>query len=131
KEKFIRQTIHQPILDVEKWQSELADFGLPFQKDEAILPIIGLLDDYSSAKHRFMSDDVLRFAVDNVIEEAIRSEGRSAIHLNYSQQESVLLYKFPAGLKVNGYDEAKLLVGSIQQAMKQSLKLSMSFMLGD
>ncbi|WP_028609400.1 response regulator transcription factor [Paenibacillus harenae] len=131
KEKFIRETLHQPMLDAGKWQSELASFGLPLLQDEVVIPVIGILDDYRSAKQRFISDDVLRFAVNNVIDEAVRNEGMSSVHFSYSPQESVLLQKFPAGLKVNGYDGAKEMMSRIQRAIKQSLKLSVSFMIGD
>lgn len=131
KEKFIRSTIHQPLLDSDKWRKELQAFGLPFQTGEIIIPVIGIVDDFRSAKHRYLSDDVLRFAVDNVVEEAIRGEGMLSVHFNYNPQESVLLQTFPAGLKVNGYDEVKLMMGSIQRAVKQSLKLSISFLIGD
>lgn len=131
KEKFIRSTIHQPLLDSDKWRKELLSFGLPFQSGEIIIPVIGIVDDYRLAKHRYLSDDVLRFAVDNVVEETIRADGMSSVHFNYNPQESVLLQTFPAGLKVNGYDEVRGMMSSIQRAVKQSLKLSMSFMIGD
>ncbi|MGM0882100.1 MAG: response regulator transcription factor [Bacillota bacterium] len=131
KEKFIRSTIHQPLLDSDKWREELLSFGLPFQPGEIIIPVIGIVDDYRLAKHRYLSDDVLRFAVDNVVEEAIRADGMLSVHFNYNPQESVLLQTFPAGLKVNGYDEVRGMMSSIQRAVKQSLKLSMSFMIGD
>lgn len=131
KEKFIRSTIHQPMLDSDKWKAELHSFGLPFHAGKIVIPVIGILDEFRLAKHRFLSDDVLRFAIDNVIEEAVRSEGMPSVHFNYSSQESVLLQTFPAGLKVNGYDELKGMLISIQRTIKQSLKLSMSFMTGD
>ncbi|CAM4024006.1 response regulator [Paenibacillus alkaliterrae] len=131
KEKFIRSIIHQPLLDSDKWRKELLSFGLPFQSGEIIIPVIGIVDDYRLAKHRYLSDDVLRFAVDNVVEEAIRADGMLSVHFNYNPQESVLLQTFPAGLKVNGYDEVRGMMSSIQRAVKQSLKLSMSFMIGD
>ncbi|RCW44278.1 helix-turn-helix domain-containing protein [Paenibacillus prosopidis] len=131
KEKFIRSTIHQPLLDSDKWRKELLSFGLPFHSGEIIIPVVGIVDDYRLAKHRYLSDDVLRFAVDNVVEEAIRADGMLSVHFNYNPQESVLLQTFPAGLKVNGYDEVRGMMSRIQRAVKQSLKLSMSFMIGD
>ncbi|CAM4345385.1 helix-turn-helix domain-containing protein [Paenibacillus endophyticus] len=131
KEKFIRSTLQQPMLDAAVWRKELEDFGLPFQAGEIIIPVMGMVDDFRSAKLRYHSDDVLRFAMDNVAEEAIRSEGLLSVHFNYSPQQSVWLQTFPCGLKVNGFDEAKRMMGSMQRAIKQSLKLSMSFLIGD
>lgn len=131
KEKFIRAAISQPMLDAGKWRSELGSFGLSFQKGEIIIPVIGLLDDFLYAKRRFMTEDVLRFALDNVIEETIRAEGYASAHFTFSPQESILLQVFPAGLQVNGYEESRRMMGRIGQAIKQTLKLSMSFLIGD
>ncbi|MFX3636197.1 MAG: helix-turn-helix domain-containing protein [Candidatus Pristimantibacillus sp.] len=131
KEKFIRKTIHQPLLDSDKWKAELQSFGLPFETWEVAIPVLGIVDDYSVAKHRFLSDDVLSFAIDNVMEEVITSEGMRSVHFVYSPQESIFVQTFPVGLKINGYDEVKRMMGDVQRRLRESLKLSMSFLIGD
>lgn len=130
KEKFIRSTLQQPLLDMEKWKAELAGFGLPLQEGETIIPVIGLVDEFRAAKHRFQSDEVLRFALDNVMEETVRQYGLKAVHFHYSAQETVLLAAFQGGLKVNGYEETRLLLRKLQAAVG-TMKLNMSFLLGE
>ncbi|MEK3882371.1 helix-turn-helix domain-containing protein [Paenibacillus sp. PL2-23] len=130
KEKFIRTTLQQPLLDIEKWKAELEGFGLPLRGGETIIPVIGMIDELRAAKLRFQSDEVLRFAVDNVVEEAIQGSGLSAVHFQYSAQETVILAAFQGGLKVNGYDETRALLRSLQTAV-HSLKLRMSFLIGE
>ncbi|MCR2803420.1 response regulator transcription factor [Paenibacillus soyae] len=130
KEKFIRTTLQQPLLDKEKWRTELEGFGLSLRGGETIIPVIGLIDDFRAAKLRFQSDEVLRFAVDNVMEETLQQSGMSAVHFQYSAQETVILAAFQGGLKVNGFDETRILLRSLQEAVR-SLKLTMSFLIGD
>lgn len=130
KEKFIRATLQQPMLDFGKWQAELAGFGLPLAPGETIIPVMGLVDEFKAAKQRFQSEEVLRFALDNVLEEAISQFGLKAVHFQYSTQETVLLAAFQGGLKVNGYEKTRELLRSIQEAVR-SLKLSMSFLIGE
>ncbi|WP_168119793.1 helix-turn-helix domain-containing protein [Paenibacillus sp. HB172176] len=131
KEIFIRNTLQQPVIDGEKWKSELESFGLPLSHRETIIPTIGLVDCFRSAKQRFQSEDMLRFALDNVMEEAVRLNGAGTIHLHYDARESILLSSFQGGLKVNGYDEVRGLLGQIQTAVQGALKLSISFLIGD
>lgn len=130
KEKFIRSTLQQPLLDMEKWKAELESFGLPLHDGETIIPVIGLVDEFRAAKHRFQSDEVLRFALDNVMEESIRQYGLTAVHFHYSAQETVLLAAFQGGLKVNGYEETRQLLKRLQEAVGM-MKLKMSFLVGE
>lgn len=130
KEKFIRTTLQQPLLDMEKWKQELKDFGLPLRSEETIIPVVGLVDEFRAAKQRFQSEEVLRFALDNVMEETIQRIGISAVHFHYSAKEVVLLASFQGGLKVNEYDEIKVLLRQLQQAVG-TLKLSMTFFIGE
>ncbi|HIW34615.1 MAG TPA: helix-turn-helix domain-containing protein [Candidatus Paenibacillus intestinavium] len=130
KEKFIRTTLQQPLLDMEKWKQELGGFGLLLRANETIIPVVGLVDEFRAAKHRFQSEEVLRFALDNVMEETILSVGLSAVHFHYSAKEVVLLVSFQGGIKVNGYDETKVLLLHLQEAIR-TLKLSMTFFIGE
>lgn len=133
KEQFIRATLHQPMLDPVKWQQELGAFGLPFGAGELVIPVLGIIDDYPRALQRFRSEEVLRFVVDNVTREvmASREHGRPAAHFVYSPQESFIMQVCPQGLKINGFDEVKLLLAEVQRTLRSSLKLTMSFLIGD
>ncbi|MBE1442048.1 response regulator transcription factor [Paenibacillus sp. OAS669] len=130
KEKFIRRTLQQPILDPQDWLEEARSLELSL-KGMACLPIIGYIDAYRTAKQRFMSDDILRFAIDNVIDEVSGRETQPAVHFAYGTRESFFLFPFQSTLKVNPFDEAAIRMKGIQDALRKFLKISMSFIIGD
>lgn len=130
KEKFIRKTMQEPILDRQDWLSEAQTFDLELT-GKACLPIMGFIDGYRLAKHRFMSDDILRFAIYNVINEMIGQDELPVVHFAYGTKESFYLYPFHDTLKINAYDEAAAQIKEIQTALRKYLKISMSFLIGD
>ncbi|OUM87265.1 MAG: hypothetical protein BAA01_12185 [Bacillus thermozeamaize] len=128
KENFIRSTIHQPILHPDQWKQELESFGLQTNK-ALFLPVVMYVDQFRQARERFWTEDVLRFALNNVIEEMIAS--RSVVHFPYSAKRSVLLFAFQDTLKFNPYEETETILQHLQQSVRQSLKLSLSFIIGE
>jgi two-component system response regulator YesN len=130
KDKFFSNTIQQPILDMDQWKAEAETFGLHLNRS-AYLPVIGFINSYRPALQRFVSGDILQFAIDNVMEEMIRSEAPLSVHFAYGTKESFYLHPVAPGLKVNGYDEAANLLQRVQTALKKSLKINVSFMIGD
>jgi len=130
KEKFIRKTMQEPILDRHNWLSEASAFHLELE-GRACLPILGFIDRYRSAKQRFMSDDILRFAIYNVISEIIGQEASPVVHFAYGTKESFYLFPFQPTLKINPYDKAVERMREIQQAVRKYLKISMSFIIGE
>ncbi|HEY8530569.1 MAG TPA: helix-turn-helix domain-containing protein [Paenibacillaceae bacterium] len=129
KETFIRATIHQPILHPEEWKRELVSFGLSAD-GTALLPVLAHLDHFTQARKRFRTEDVLRFAVLNVVEE-VASARPGVAYFPYSAKRSFFLFAFEPSLKINPYDEAASFVRQVLQGVRQSLKLSLSFIIGD
>ncbi|WP_438445971.1 response regulator transcription factor [Gorillibacterium sp. sgz5001074] len=129
KERFIRGTVHQPMLDPEAWKTEARTFGLD-TGEMLYLPVIGYLDQYRSAKRRFVSDDMLHFALGNVVEEVLRDEEPETIHFPYGVKLSFFIRTFPDTLKVNRYDETAALMYRIRDAVGASIRVSMSFLIG-
>ncbi|WP_199615895.1 response regulator transcription factor [Paenibacillus alkalitolerans] len=130
KEKWIQSAVQMPLLQAGGWKEELEAFGLPTD-GRTVLPVVGFIDDYRSAKRRFLSDDTLRFAVSNVIEEVVRESSAEAVLFPYSGKEWVVLHSFRPTLTVNGYDVVRQLLERIQSALRRTLKLSMSFVIGE
>jgi two-component system response regulator YesN len=130
KEKFIRNTMHQPIIDPHDWLVEAKAFGLAME-GMACMPIMGFIDGYHLVKQRFQSDDILRFAIYNVIGEVTRSTGSPVAHFAYGTKESFFLYPFHPTLKVNPLDEAARHMKEIQTALRKYLKISISFIIGN
>lgn len=129
KEKFIRRTLHQPMINPQDWLQEAGGFGLELNGKNC-LPVLGFIDGYRSAQKRFMSEDILRFAVHNVIAEVSQGE-EALVHFAYGSKESFFLYPFHSSLKLNPFDEAAKRIREIQSALRKYVKISMSFIIGD
>jgi len=129
KEAFIRGTIHQPMLHPEAWLAELGSFGL--RTDDAVfLPVLAHVDHMQQAWKRFLTEDVLRYAIHNVIDE-ITSGRPEVVHFSYSARRSIFVFAFERSLKINPHDEAAACVREVLHHLRRSLKLSMSFIIGE
>ncbi|HZG86028.1 response regulator transcription factor [Paenibacillus sp.] len=130
RETWIHGFVQQPLLRSEVWQSELEGYGLPME-GRVILPVVAFLDDLRGARGRYVSDDVLRFAVTNVLDEVMEQTGAEAVVFPYSVKEWVLLHSYRPTLSVNGHEEARRLVERMQAELRRALKLTMSFLVGE
>lgn len=130
KNNFIRNMIHRPILDRKEWLKEAQSFGLDLESG-VCLPVIGFVDHYQLTTKRFNSDDIFKFAMDNVMDEMVRENGGSAIHFSYGTKETFVIHTFKPSLKVNIFDHVNSDLKQIQSALQKSLKVSMSFLIGE
>ncbi|MCZ8519413.1 MULTISPECIES: response regulator transcription factor [Paenibacillus] len=129
KESFIRGSIHEPILDRQAWLQEAESFGLSLQ-GRVCLPVACYIDDQRQARQRFVTDDVLRFAVNNILEEILREEATEAVNFTYDVLRSFILIPSQGGIKTNPYDEAVGLLTKVQSTVYTALKLKLSFLIG-
>lgn len=130
KEQWMKNFIQQPLLSPQDWLKEAKGYGL-LEDGSACLPVIAYLEEYTEAKRRFLSDQTLRFAVNNVIEEVLQGLELQSFHAGYGTKESLLLFSFRPGIKTNVFDRAAASLRTVQEALYKTLKLSMSFVLGE
>ncbi|UUZ80483.1 helix-turn-helix domain-containing protein [Paenibacillus sp. P26] len=126
KERFIRQTIDQPILSLEHWWREAESFGIP-RSGTAFFPVILSIDYYLQTCKRFVSDETLRFAIGNVLEEAVASFNDRVIFFPYKGHQSFLIFCFHDTIKRNIYDEVTVQLEIVQKHLHQALKLTATF----
>ncbi|SDC63622.1 two-component system, response regulator YesN [Paenibacillus sp. UNCCL117] len=129
KEAFIRGTIHDPMLSEEAWELEAEALGLHVA-GRTCLPIALYIDGQRAARQRFVSDDVLRFAIHNIVEEVLREEEPEAVHFTYDALRSFIMLPYHGGIKTNPYDRAAAVLGKLQTAVERTLKLQLSFLIG-
>lgn len=129
KETFIRGTIHSPLFHLQSWLAEAGAFGLAAEQG-ALLPVACYIDDQRAARRRFVTDDVLRFAVNNMLEEILQAEECGAVNFTYDALRSYILIPVRGGIKTNPYNEAEHLLPLIQHAVEGSIKLKLSFIIG-
>lgn len=130
KEKFFRHFIDQPLLSSDKWLQEARGFGL-LMEGEACLPVVGFIDRYRLLKQRFASDETLRFAVGNVIEEVLSDMPLRGLHIGCDARRSIFLFSYKPGIKTNVYDEAERCLKTIRDMLFKVLKIQMSFIIGE
>ncbi|MBB6732433.1 response regulator transcription factor [Cohnella zeiphila] len=129
KERFWRSFVDQPLLSPAKWREEAGAFGI-LADGEACLPAVGFIEGYPQLRHRFNSDQTLRFAIGNVMDEVLAGLGRQVVHVGYDARRSLLLFGYKPGLKTNVYDEARDVLTSVRDTLRRVLKIRMSFLLG-
>jgi two-component system, response regulator YesN len=130
KEQWLKNFIHQPMLSPEEWLKEANAYRL-FLEGEACLPIIGFIEGYQQAKQRFLSDETLRFAVNNVVNEVLHSLELQGFHISHGVKDFFLIFTYKPGIKKNIFDQAVLCLKEIQYALQKVLKLHISFILGE
>ncbi|MBD0382171.1 response regulator transcription factor [Paenibacillus sedimenti] len=129
KESFLRATIHEPVLSAEAWMKEAESFGLGL-KGRSCLPVACYIDGQRLARQRFVSDDVLRFALNNIMEEVLRGEEPGAVHFAYDVLRSFIFIPSVSGIKTNPYDLAIPLLMKLQAMVEKTLKIRISFIIG-
>jgi two-component system response regulator YesN len=129
KEQIVKNLIHQPLLSPLKWLQEASVFKLLLE-GEFCLPVIGHLDEYRKVKHRFASDQTLRFAIANVMNEVLNEVAPQGIHVSYNERKQLLLFTYRPSLKTNIYDLVVTSMQKIQVTLFKVLKIRMTFRIG-
>ncbi|OCT11275.1 DNA-binding response regulator [Paenibacillus pectinilyticus] len=130
KEQWMKNFIQQPLINPQEWQSEARAYGV-FTEGYMCMTAIGFMVDYKLAKKRFSSDQTLRFAINNVMEEVLKSQDMKGMHVGYGAKESLFLFAFKPGIQLNMYDVTAACLKSIQATLYQVLKLQMTFLIGE
>jgi two-component system, response regulator YesN len=128
KESFIRGMVHTPLLNELAWKEEAESFGLGTAG--GFLPVICYIDGQRSARQRFVTDDVLRFAVNNLLEEMLADEKTGNINFTYDALRSFIIAPVSGGIKTNPYDVAEVLLKRIQSVVNSTIKIRLSFIVG-
>lgn len=129
KETFIRGTIHSPLLNERSWLDEIKTLGLAADNC-SFLPVACYIDEQRAARERFVTDDVLRFAVNNMLEEILQGEATEAVNFTYDALRSFIIMPVRGGIKTNPYAEAEALLARIQNMVEGTIKLKLSFIIG-
>ena len=133
KTKWLQAAVQQPYWKAEEWKSELNGFGLALDDNMSVIPVIGYLDDYRSAKQKFHSEHSLSFAITNVMEETLRDSSNPGelLLISHRKNEWVLLKSCSPRLNVNEYDRVRQSLSQLQFFIQRVLKLSISFAIGN
>ena len=130
KERFIKKTIEHPDIIEKNWLDEAKTLGLHLDQN-GYIGSMAMIHNFSSVKERFLSEDSLNFAINNVVTEAIERCYPGAVHFQLGVRELFVFFPCSLILKKNALTEANESMKRIQHALKKSLNISLSFITGD
>lgn len=101
------------------------------QQDKYYIPVLFLINHFYIVKNNYVSEETLLFAIQNIAEEMILKQETHALFIHYEQNKGVLLYPNSNNIKRNYFDDLRVLLNKIQQAINQFLHIQITFLIGD
>ncbi|GAA0136481.1 response regulator [Paenibacillus sp. YSY-4.3] len=129
KEKWLRDFLTSPLTDPKNWIQKLTDYGL-IPNLKRFLPMVGSVYSYEDALSRYNNEHVLKFVIENMLEELLQEESR-ILFFPYSAKQFCLLYACEPDLKINPYAEAERFCCKLQRNLAETLKVEVSFLIGE
>ncbi|MCZ8515470.1 AraC family transcriptional regulator [Paenibacillus filicis] len=129
KEKLISKLLHAPIFNEEEWYDKFEKFGVSFS-GKPYLPVNCYINQYDKQMKRFQSEEVLAYAVSNVVEE-ILDQSCEAVYFRLDTKELLLLFAGP-GIKRNSAAEFDMQpLREIQSAIHKYVRINVSYVIGE
>lgn len=129
KEKLISKLLHAPIFDEAEWHREFDKFGVDFSAKK-YFSVICYINQYDKQLKRFQSEEVLVYAISNIIDEILHNN-QDAVCFRLGSKELLFLF---AGSRMNGNqvtDFDKKPLQDIQSAIHKYIKIDVSFIMGE
>ena len=130
KGKFIRQTVNQSNINEKEWLIDASSLGLQLDKRE-YTATLAFVHDFHLVKQRYLSEDNLTFAIDNVIENLFKGDQLEAVHFFLTANELILLFPCTKPRKAGFFDKTNESIVKIQKALKDYLNIQLSFLMGN
>jgi len=125
RDKYFKQMIYQSNTKQARFygddQSEFILDSIPY------IPVLCLVDNYISMKNYFNTEDTLRFAIQNVIDDVISECNLTFPHFYFERNEFFLL--LPNRLPLNA-QVIKQIIKHIQNTLSNYLNISTSYIIG-
>ncbi|MCU6794976.1 response regulator [Paenibacillus sp. WQ 127069] len=129
KEKLISKLLHAPIFDEAEWHREFDKFGIDFSTKK-YFSVICYINQYDKQLKRFQSEEVLVYAISNIIDEILHNN-QDAVCFRLGSKELLFLF---AGTRMTGNqvtDFDKKPLQDIQSAIHKYIKIDVSFIMGE
>lgn len=127
-ETFLYDTVNRPILNEQEWYFKAEAAGITLHASE-YTPVLCYVNRYLDTKKRFVSDQVLSYAMLNMIEEILRPIHGATV-TRWNAKLYFLWFPISKSLKYNQFDEIEKALAAIQGALQQYLKVRTSFLFG-
>ncbi len=130
KQRFIRNVVDGCEIHEKERLAECKTLGLHIDQT-GYVGSLAMIHDFPLAKDKFISEDTLMFAMNNVVSEAIERYCSGAVHFQLGPRELFIFFPSSLVLKNNALSEAKESMKKIQHALKRSAGISLSFLAGE
>ncbi|WP_066050674.1 response regulator transcription factor [Robertmurraya korlensis] len=130
KQRFIQKVIDTCDIDEKERLAECKSLGLHIDQT-GYVGSLAMIHDFSLVKEKFVSEDTLMFAINNVVTEAMERYCLGAVHFQLGPREFFVFFPASLVLKNNAISESKEKMKLIQHALKKSAGISLSFIVGD
>jgi two-component system response regulator YesN len=129
KEKFIQVVWTSPIFLAEDWLRELEEFGCHLNK-QSYTHVLCYLDHYRDVFERYQSDEMIKLIIGNVTKEILGAHSQ-VVFFQYSAKEMMLLFPDHGVNRPVTVSDMEGTLKQLNRSMKQYLKLSVSFLVGN
>ncbi|MCU6792091.1 response regulator [Paenibacillus sp. WQ 127069] len=130
KQKFLLGTMNNQIWHKEEWLDTLRQYGINYEAHPYLLVLYHIEQHAQTKKNLNMCDDMLMYAVDNVMDEMLEKvEG--AISFRYSTKSGFLFIPCRLTVKENGYSLVNDTLKQVQDSLTKYLRVQVSFYLGE
>jgi two-component system response regulator YesN len=129
KQNWIRSFLQMPIINQQEIEDRVSEFGLSLS-ETSCLPVIGYINRHQAAIHRFVSEDLLMFALGNIIDEILQQQGYGEM-FRYEEGRFFLLLPCPDHYYGNQNFGVNAILEKIRRALPSNIKVSVSFLTGE
>ncbi|MFB3164319.1 response regulator [Neobacillus sp. 179-J 1A1 HS] len=130
RERFIKKTINQVSVDEREWLNEAESLGLQLDRTTYTASMAMILD-YNVEKERYLSEDILTFAIQNIFSDIIKDSKSEAVFFSIGSKEFILCFPDPLKRKKGSFDEKQECIKKIQYALTKYFNMNISFMIGE
>jgi len=128
KEQWFRDFLTTPLIDPILWNKQLVDYGV-HPGMNCYIPVVCSIHRYHEALLRYKNEDMLKFIVNNAMEELVLKVP-NVVYFSYTAKQFCLLFTFRNDLKFDQYDRVEAICKELENAIAAALKIHFSVVVG-
>ncbi|WP_159881498.1 response regulator transcription factor [Paenibacillus puerhi] len=128
--RLLRTLLYHPLIFTEQLTEQAAELGIHLDT-YAYLPVVGFIDRFKETQKRFVSEDNLMFAVENLATELTGGPSASVIFRPSPDRLLLLFPIVPGKLHPSGIAEVEETLRNIQKSLLRYLRVGTTFLIGE
>lgn len=128
KEKWFRDYLTTPFNDSTSWKKQLIDYGVSTEMNQYV-PVVCSIHRFHGAISRYKNEDLLKFILNNVIEESLEQVS-NVVCFSHSAKQFNLIFAYRNDLKFDPFEKIERIGKELQYSISHALKLNLSVIIG-